>query len=186
MNFFIKFITAVIFIGCVDQLFGYMPNQVQALKNSAQNSGKKINCSGCDLRGAELMGLTVPGAFMPNVAMQPCELTDDNKNSPMICIKKQPTNLAGADLSGAVLFSSCLDGVILDKANLTGADLSYVSLEYASLQDAVIKDVVTTGATFCHAVMPDGVVCKESWTGQGVTIDCNCSQEKELQATPAA
>ena len=122
---------------------------------------------------------------MPSVVMQPCLPSDLNKNSPMICVPKQPANLTGTNLSNAVLFSSCLDGAILDQANLTGADLTGASLEYVSLQGAIVKNVVTDKATFCHAIMPDGTECTDSWTGQGVTIACNCSDQKTTDVPPA-
>jgi hypothetical protein len=174
-----------IFFGLIQQLFGYMPSQVRAVQKRLQTPGAKINCSGCDFRGVqEFAGLDLSNVFMPGIAMQPCVISDTNKDSMMMCIEKQAANLIGTNLSHAVLFSSCLDGIILDKADLTGADLSNCSVQYATLQDAIVKDIVTDHAIFCHTTMPDGTECKDSWTGQGVTIACNCPDEKP-SATPS-
>ncbi len=176
MKQMIKLITFIFLCNVISPLWSYMPNQVQAILQSLQKPGAKINCAGCDLRGVvDLVGLDMRGIFMPGVVMQPCLPTDTNKNSFMICVPKQPTNLTGSNLSQAVLFSSCLDGVILYKADLTGADVTGSSLEYANLQDAIVKDIKFDGANFCHAIMPDGTLCTDSWTGQGITIDCNCA-----------
>ncbi len=183
MNFYIKKIVSICLILATINLFGYMPNQVQALQKALKIPGKIINCSGCDLRGVqELAGLDLHKAFMPGVSMQPC--LSVSKNSPMVCIEKQSTNLTGVNLSLANISNASLDDVIFDKADLTGVDFSGSSLQYASLQDAIIKDCITTNATFCHAIMPDGAECKDSWSGQGLTIDCNCFDAVTLQPEP--
>lgn len=179
MQRIIKILTIFFFIGSIDPLFSYMPNQVQAMTRLLQNPDAKINCAGCDLRGVQdFIGLDLHGVFMPGVSMQPCLQTDINKNSMMVCIPEQTANLTGTNLSRTILFSSCLDGAILDKADLTGADLTGTSLEYASLKDAIVKDLITDKATFCHAIMPDGTECINSWTGQGITINCNCGKDQ--------
>ena len=179
MHFFMKYTFAVLCVLKIGVAYGYMQNQVQACKKALENPGKIINCSGCDLRGVQdFAGLDMHAAFMPNVSMQPC-LHDDNKNVGMVCVAHQTTNLTGTNLSKAQLFSSCLDGVVFDKADLTDADLSNSSLEYASFVDAKLQGITTTASTFCHSIMPDGTECTDSWSGQGLTIDCNCSDQNE-------
>lgn len=180
------FLYVTMLLGSIAHLFGYMPNQVQAVQKVLEIPDAKINCSGCDLRGVqEFAGLNLSNVFMPGIAMQPCVPSESNKNSMMICVDKQATNLIGTNLSHASLFSSCLDGVMFDKADLTGADLSNSSVQYATLQDAIVKDMVTEHAIFCHSIMPDGTECKDSWTGQGITIDCNCPDTTPVPANPS-
>jgi uncharacterized protein YjbI with pentapeptide repeats len=159
-------------------IVGYMPNQVQAVLQALQDAQTTINCAGCDLRGViDFAGKDLHGIFMPNVSMQPCLPTDANKNSNMICNPKQLADFKKTNLAGAILSSSCLDGVSFDQADLTGVDVSNSSVQYASLQGAIVKDMITDHATFCHTIMPDGIECKDSWTGQGTTIACNCRKE---------
>ena len=168
----------VIMLVSVLDIVGYMPNQVQAVLQALQDAQTKINCAGCDLRGViAFAGKDLHGAFMPNVAMQPCLPTDANKNSSMICNPKQLADFKKTNLAGAILSSSCLDGVSFDQADLTGADVSNSSVQYASLHGAIVKDMITDHATFCHTIMPDGTECKDSWTGQGITIACNCVKQ---------
>lgn len=176
MNFFIKFLCVVVAIGCIDQIFGYVPTQVQAFKKSIQSSTNVTNCSNCDFRGVqELAGVDAHGAHMPGVTFQPCLPTKENKNSAMICIANQVANLTGINLANVNLFASCLDWANLENADLSGADCSNSSVQDANLKNAQVKDIITTNAIFCDSVMPDGQVCKDTWTGQGVTIACNCS-----------
>lgn len=175
MNFLMKFLLVVVIVGCVDQLFSYMPNQVRNFKNALQKN-MPVNCSGCDFRGSlDFVDLDAQGVFMPGVSFQPCVASEQNQNSMMVCIAQQPSNLAGINLAGAILFSSNFDGAILQGANLSNADLTDSSLQYANLQDANLEKAITQGATFCNAVMPDGQICTTTWQGQGVTIECNCS-----------
>jgi hypothetical protein len=186
MNFFMKYVFAVIAIGCVDQLFGYVPTQVQAFKTSIQDTTKVTNCAGCDFRGVqELAGVDAHGVYMPSATFQPCEITAENQYLGMICIPKQAANLTGINLANAHLSSTCFDYAILDKANLSGADLSDSLVVNASLKDANVTGLITTNSTFCDSVMPDGAICKDTWTGQGVTIDCNCQPEEASTEIPA-
>ena len=163
----------------LEQIFGYVPAQVTALKKVVA-AGGAVNCANCDLRGTqELAGLQLAGAFMPGITLQPCIANNHNKLTFMVCDPKQFANLTGVNLQKANLISSCLDYAIFDQANLAGADLSNASIRYASLKDANIKDIVLTGnESFCHTKMPDGRVCTgDSWNGQGMTIPCNCTKQ---------
>ncbi|MBP6870037.1 pentapeptide repeat-containing protein [Candidatus Babeliales bacterium] len=157
-------------------IFGYIPVQAQFLKNALQDSTKIANCANCDLRGViDFAGIDARGLHAPGVTFQPCAITAANKdNGLMICIPNQVSNLTGINFSHANFFSSCFDSAILDKADLSGVDFSNSSIQNASLKDANVKGIVTTNAIFCNSVMPDGQICTETWTGQGVTIACNC------------
>ena len=174
MNFLIKLLFVVGCVSFIEQLFCYSPTQIRAFKTSLQNSGQITNCSGCDFRGADLQGLDAHGAFLPGALFQVCIPNDVNRKSSRICVANQVTNLTGINLAKAFLFSSCLDGVILDKADLSGADFSNSSLQNASLKGAQITGIIVENTTFCNAIMPDGEICTDMWTGQGVTLDCNC------------
>ncbi|MGZ6255364.1 MAG: pentapeptide repeat-containing protein, partial [Candidatus Chromulinivorax sp.] len=151
MNFFMKFMVVVIGMLTLEQLFGYVPVQVAALKKVVQ-AGDAVNCANCDLRGVqELAGLQLAGAFMPGITLQPCIANDQNKSLFMVCDPKKVANLTGINLQKANLMLSCLDYAIFDTANLAGANLSNTSIRYASLKDANIKDIILTGnESFCH------------------------------------
>lgn len=190
MNFIVKFLFVVLVIGCLDQLFGYVPSQVQAFKKAIQNSTKVTNCANCDFRGVQgLAGVDAHGAHMPGATFQPCLISSANKGSAMICIQNQVADLTGINLANVNLFSACLDWAILENADLSGADLSNTSVQDANLKGATVKGMITANSTFCNSVMPDGKICTESWTGQGITIACNCAEQDKSQvplATPPA
>lgn len=159
-------------------IFGYVPAQVQALKNGLQNSTQVINCANCDFRGViGLQGLDLHGLYAPGISFQPCIVTPENKdNGFMVCVPNQASDLTGVNLANGYTPSSCYDNAKLDTADLSNLDLSNASVQNASLKDAKISGIKTTNATFCNSVMPDGKVCTgDSWTGQGVTIACNCA-----------
>jgi len=159
-------------------VFGEAPAQVAAFKQSIEIGMAIPNCANCDFRGTqELMGLDAHGAHLPGAIFQACVPSDANKNTMMICVPGQPANLTGINLANANLFSSCLDGAILDKADLTNVELSNSSAQSASLKDAKVAGIITTNSTFCNAIMPDGAICTDSWIGQGVTIDCKCTDQ---------
>ena len=180
MKHAIKVILFTIIISSAQLSFGYVPAQVNALKQaiSSGNSTQTINCAGCDLRGTKaLAGLDAHGIHMSGVTLQPCIKSDTNKSTTMICIEKQKADLTGINLAGADISKSCFDEAILDKADLTGADFTDSSAISASLKDAKVIGLISANATFCNATMPDGKVCDEklkNWTGQGATINCNC------------
>lgn len=157
-------------------LFCYIPMQVQFLKNALENSTETINCASCDFRGVVgLIGLDLHGLHAPGITFQPCISSLTNKNNElMICIPDQISNLYGVNFANSNFFSSCFDFAILDKADLSGADFTNSSVQNASLKDAKVTGIITTHACFCNSIMPDGTKCTDSWTGQGVTIDCNC------------
>jgi len=181
MNTYTK-IWGLIFLLKSLSLLSYAPAQVQAFKQAVQNnkSGKPINCAQCDFRGVqELAGIDAHGSFLPGVLWQPCIQTATNKKTLMICNDNKPSDLTGINLSGATLFSSCFDGAILDKADLSKADVSNSSFIHARLKDAHISQMIIKNTTFCGATMPDGVICKDSWKGQGLTIDCLCSGKEK-------
>jgi len=175
-----KVILFTVMISIAKLSFGYVPAQVNALKKaiSSGDSNQIINCAGCDLRGAQaLAGLDVHGARMPGVTFQPCVKTDVNKSTPMVCIEKKKADLTGINLTGANISTSCFDEAILDKADLTDANFTDSSAIGASLKDTKVTGLISTNATFCNAIMPDGKVCDDKlkkWTGQGTTITCNC------------
>ena len=184
MNFFMKYLFAVVAICCVDQIFSYAPNQVQAFKKSIQNSTKITNCAGCDFRGVqELAGVDAHGVFMPGATFQPCLPSSSNENLGTVCVLNEVSDLTGINLANANLSSTCFDWALLDKADLSGVDFSNSSVQNARLKDANVKGLITTNSTFCNAIMPDGAICKETWTGQGLTIACNCAIQ---EAGPAA
>lgn len=157
-------------------IFGYVPMQVEFLKNALQNSTGVINCASCDFRGVvDLIGLDLRGLHAPGITFQPCVPTVINKkNELMVCVADQFSNLYGVNFANSNFFSSCFDFAILDKADLSGADLTNSSVQSASLKDAKVAGIITTNASFCNSVMPDGTKCTDSWTGQGVTIACYC------------
>ncbi len=179
---------AILLYQCV--VFGEMPNQVAAFKQATQNGTKVPNCANCDFRGTQdLAGVDAHGAHLPGVTLQPCVPNDQNQSIMMLCVPNQGANLTGINLASANLFSSCLDGALMDNSNLSNADVSNSSLRYVSLKNAKIPGIVTTNATFCNAVMPDGKICTDTWTGQGVTIACNCTAQdtapNPVVATPS-
>lgn len=178
MNHYIKIAVVGVCAGfSYGFIFGYVPVQVQALKNALQNSTQIINCSNCDFRGVVgLAGLDLHGLYAPGILFQPCIVTAENKdNGFMVCVPNQASDLTGINLANGYTPSSCYDYAKLDKADLTNLDLSNSSVENASLKDAKVAGIKATNATFCNSVMPDGQLCTgDSWTGQGVTIACNC------------
>jgi len=162
--------------------FGYIPAQVEAFKKNIQSSTQVTNCANCDFRGVqELVGVDAHGAHMPNVMFQPCSPSEENSENPfMICDPKLISDLTGVNFANVNFFSASLDFSILDKVDLTGADLSNASVRSASLKDAKVKGIIIENTSFCNTVMPDGVVCDKklgTWTGQGVTIPCNCTDK---------
>ena len=176
---------AVLALVLYPQIFlGEVPAQVAAFKKSIELGVKIPNCANCDFRGTQnLAGIDAHNAHLPGVNFQPCVPTDTNKNTMMICVPDQPANLISINLANANLFSSCLDGAVLDNADLTNLEFSNSSARFASLKGAKVSGIVTENSTFCNAIMPDGALCKDSWTGQGVTIDCKCSdQDKDALA----
>ncbi|MBV8660530.1 MAG: pentapeptide repeat-containing protein [Candidatus Dependentiae bacterium] len=159
-------------------IFGYVPIQVQSFKKAIRSNTQVANCANCDFRGVQdLAGVDAHGAYMPGVTFQPCLPNVQNKNSIMVCTANQMANLTGINLAHVNLYSSCLDWAILKNAILTGADLTNSSVQYAHLENAKVNGIITTNATFCNSVMPDGTICTDSWTGQGVTIQCNCAKQ---------
>jgi uncharacterized protein YjbI with pentapeptide repeats len=167
-------------------VFGEVPAQVTAFKQAIQFGVKIPNCANCDFRGTQdLAGIDAHGAHLPGVNFQSCVPSDTNKKTMMICIPDRAANLTGINLANANLFSSCLDGAILDNADLTNVELSNSSARFASLKGAKISGIVTENSTFCNAIMPDGAVCSDSWTGQGVTIDCKCTDQDKASLTAA-
>ena len=182
----IKLVFMVVFISCYQMTLGYVPVQVKAFKKSLQDSTKIADCANCDFRGVQdLAGVDAHGAHLPGVIFQPCIADDENEELGMICTENQVSNLLGINLANANMFSSCLDHVILTNADLTGVDLSNSSVQNANLKGAKVKGMITTNSTFCDSVMPDGAICTETWTGQGITVVCRCF-EKDESSTPAA
>lgn len=169
--------------------FAYIPIQVQSFKKALQNSNQTVNCANCDFRGVqELAGVNAQGAHMPGVTFQPCVSLSPTPIPIMICTPNVVADLTGINLANANLFSSCFDQAILDNANLSGADVSNSSFQNVSLKNANVTGIITQNATFCNSIMPDGTVCTETWTGQGVTIACNCvtpSADKLVSPTPS-
>lgn len=185
MNNMIKMALAGTILGfSYGYIFGYIPMQVQLLKNAVKNADQVINCAGCDFRGvSDLIGMSIPGFYAPGVTFQPCAPTAANKNNGlMICVPNQFSNLMGVNFLNGNFFSSCFDFAILDKADLSGADFTNSSVQNATLKDAKVTGIITKDATFCNSVMPDGALCTESWTGQGVTIACNCTDQGKSTA----
>lgn len=174
----IKIVTVLALISYQQTIFGYVPIQVQLFKKAIASSTEVTNCANCDFRGVQdLVGVDAHGAFMPGATFQPCLPNDQNKNSVMVCTANQMANLTGINLAHVNLFSSCLDWAILENAILTGADLTNSSVQYANLKNAKVDKMITTNATFCNSTMPDGAICTDSWTGQGITIQCNCTEQ---------
>jgi len=163
-------------------ILAYVPVQVDLFKESVKSRTEVTNCANCDFRGTqELAGVDAHGTHMPGVTLQPCTPTKENeKLSNMICIPSQASNLTGTNIAHSNCFSSCLDEAILVEANLTGTDLTNSSVQRANLKDAKVAGIITENASFCDSVMPDGSICSEgsAWTGQGVTIQCNCDTSK--------
>jgi hypothetical protein len=184
----IKIVVFLTFLFYQQIILGESPSQVASFKKALQSNTQIANCANCDFRGTQdLAGVDAHGASLPGVTFQACIPNDSNKNSMMVCVPGQAANLTGINLANANLFSSCLDGAILDNADLSNADVSNSSAQYVSLKNAKVKGVITTNSTFCNAVMPDGAICTDTWTGQGVTIACNCTaQDAASRASVAA
>ncbi len=184
MKQILKICAVLAFVLYQQIVFGEVPAQVAAFKQAIAIGVKIPNCANCDFRGTQdLAGIDARGAHLPGVNFQPCLPTDVNKKTMMICIPNQEANLTGINLANANLFSSCLDGAILDNADLTNVELSNSSAQFVSMKGAKVSGIVTENSTFCNAIMPDGAVCRDSWTGQGVTIDCKCTDQDK--ASPA-
>lgn len=187
MNRTMNFIMLAIVALYQNIMIAEMPNQVAAFKQSLKNGVKIPNCANCDFRGTQdLAGVDAHGAHLPGVTFQPCIPSDQNQEVIMQCVSGQTANLVGINLSNANLFSSCFDYAAMDSADLTKADVSNSSFRYTSLKDAKLSGVVATNATFCNAIMPDGKTCTETWTGQGVTITCNCTDQDDASAKAAS
>lgn len=169
-------------------IFGYVPVQVERFKAAIQDTTQVVNCSNCDFRGVqELAGVDAHGVHMPGVTFQSCVPTDTNRsNTNMVCITGQVAQLSGINLANANLTSSCFDGAMLEKADLTGADFTNAFVQNARLKDAKVTGIKTDNATFCNAIMPDGSVCTDTWTGQGVTILCNCDDVSAAAKTDSS
>lgn len=166
-------------------IFAEIPAQVEAFKKAVLNPDQVANCSGCDFRGTQdLAGIDAHGSNLPGVILQPCTPNNANANLGMICIPDQVANLKGINLANATLFSSCLDGAVLDKADLSYADVSNSSARYVSLRNAKVTGIITTNSSFCNSIMPDGEICTDTWSGQGVTIACNCASQ-DAQLSPS-
>ena len=179
MKKIIKFVTILTFFLYQEIIFGEIPARVAAFKKAIQDPTKVANCAQCDFRGTqELIGVDAHGANLAGVTLQPCISNPVNQTIPMLCIPNQVANLTGINLANANLFSSCLDGAIFDGANLSNANLSNSSAQYASFVNANVMGIITANSTFCNAMMPDGTLCTDSWTGQGVTIACNCTPQE--------
>jgi uncharacterized protein YjbI with pentapeptide repeats len=157
---------------------GYISLQVEALKQALLNKEEVINCSHCDFRGAvDLVGLDLHGIYAPGINFQPCIVTDENKdNTLMECVENQVANLSKVNFANATLFSSCFNFANLEQADFSGADITKSSFIRVNLKNAKLFGALTQDSTFCDAVMPDGKVCKKSWTSQGMTIECNCEK----------
>ncbi len=183
----IKIIAILAFMLHQNIIFGEIPAQVAAFKQALQSGVEIANCANCDLRGTQdLVGVNAKNAHLPGVNLQPCVPNDMNKETMMICIPDQPANLTGINLSNANLFSSCIDEAILDNANLTNLEFSNSSARKVSLKGAKVSGIITENSTFCNAIMPDGSLCTDSWTGQGVTISCNCAEEANEKSKQAS
>ena len=89
-------------------------------------------CPYCDLSGAKLHRVNLPGADLSGA------------------------NLSGANLGGANLYRTTLSGTNLRGANLSGANLKLANLIRADLTGANLTDAVLRRAWFCRTRMPDG------------------------------
>lgn len=180
---FTMMIAFAIFV-CVQNIFGYVPMQVDLFKKDLQSSTSVANCANCDFRGVQnLAGVDAHGAKLPGASFQPCVQTATNKDTLMVCVPNQPSDLTKINIANGNLYSSCLDAVILDEADLSGTDFTNSSVQYASLKGAKVRSMVTTNATFCNSVMPDGKVCTDTWSGQGVVVACNCEAKPSKKTT---
>jgi uncharacterized protein YjbI with pentapeptide repeats len=83
---------------------------------------KEYDCSGCDLSGRNLRGLSLVDV----------DLTEANLTG---------ADLVGVDLSGADLTGANLTGADLTETNLTGAVLTEADLAKANLSGTIIEDV---------------------------------------------
>jgi len=190
MNKLIKIIFCMISIGSMKLSFAYIPAQVKAFKESVLDTSIVTNASNCDFRGASLVGINAPGVHMPGVTFQPCIKTKTNGKHPlMICIENRPSDLTGIVIPNANMRSSCLDKAIVEKGDLSNVDFTNGSASETNFKDAKLQGLISTNATFCNAIMPDGKICSDklkTWTADGVTIDCNCQTKKSSSSTSSA
>ncbi len=173
-----KLLWSIICLAWSTYAIGYISLQVQALQQALLNPSNLINCSNCDFRGAtQLQGLDLHGIYAPGINFQPCIVTDENKeNTLMVCIENQVAALRKVNFANSVLFSSCFNFADLEQADFSGADITISSFIGANLQGAKLFGARVENTTFCDAIMPDGKICKNTWTGQGMTILCNCEK----------
>lgn len=168
-------------------IHSYMKFQAAAFKKALTDSKSVVNCSGCDLRGiVGLSGVDAHGIQLSLANFQPCDPSDQNKNNGnMICIKNQASDLSKINLANASLFSVCFDYANLENAILSGADATFASFQHVDLHGAKVDALKAEGAVFCNATMPDGRVCTQelgTWSGQGVTIKCNCQNSSQTSS----
>ena len=159
-----------------------MPGAVNIFKAALQSSTSIANGSNLDARGIPsfyLAGVEAIGAHLPGATFQPCVPNDVNKNNnAMICTPNKISDLTGINLTNAFLHSVCFDSALLKNAKLDGAVFTNGSAQKTDFTGATISNIVATDAIFCGAIMPDGKICNgKSWTGQGVTIACNCQSK---------
>lgn len=190
--------TLFVFIGTT--VHAYNPSVATALQNydTLHKVGSPVNASGADLRGAHLAKLQMPGVNFAGISAQPCQVNAINKNNPYnICNPSDVTNMSGSDFSGGNL-----QGANFFKANLSYVNLSHANAAYVSFKGANLAHANVTGlqvmhttfdeanlknaqgldtlhqmqkgaVSFCHAIMPDGMICKPGKVWQG-KVACNC------------
>ena len=99
-----------------------------------------------DLHGAELPGLALDNAKMPNVILSRADLTAAKlPGAVMEGANLQATRLTSAILAGANLQDACLIDADLRWADLTGADLRGADLGHADLSGAHLTDATLDG-----------------------------------------
>jgi uncharacterized protein YjbI with pentapeptide repeats len=116
---------------------------------------KKGQCSGCDLRNANLtrLSFSLSGVDLSNANLSGVDL----KHLDLSGSDLSNANLARADLYGTNLSNANLENVNFDGARLARANLKEANLSKAKLNNANLRDANLTGATFCRTLTPSGI-----------------------------
>ncbi len=126
-------------------LMALVPMQTMAFDPAALEKLKTTNkCAGCQLDGANLMGVNLSNANLMGANLARAILIKTNLSKAF---------LSTADLTGAVLMDANLEEALMAGTNLTGAFLSGANLKGAKV------NLIPTDANFIGATWTDGRKC---------------------------
>lgn len=126
-----------------------------------------VNWRNCQMDNLVADAADLHGADLGNASLRNSSLSGVRLNNSDI----RYADLGGSDLSHAELKDANLQGAGLRNTDLSYTDLSGAVLSYADMTGANLGGSILTGATFDHAIWPDGRKCLVGSVGDCLTSD---------------